>query len=346
MDIGVGSFIFSQGVVSAIPLLKDPQRLTMPVFPKVISVFKKVLPLFVLGIIRLISVKGTDYPEHESEYGRHWNFFFTMAFIPVLEVLLHNAMIHASISFVGFAVALSHQLALSLTPLQEYTLNAGRLGTISSNKEGLVSLLGYLAIHLIGLSTGTVLLPASPSEFRRLKRHLQESNDGKLDANSSGPNKPQYRQNDKIAIELFSYAALWWIGLSVSSLLDVGGGVSRRLANLPYVLWVCAYNTTFILCYLLVDMFFYSRMSSTRTTTLSSLQTSTKRISTPSVLLDAINVNGLALFLCANVLTGLINLSVRTMYASDAISLSILSLYSFTICGIAWATRTRRLWLT
>ncbi len=84
---------------------------------------------------------------------------------------------------------------------------------------------------MIGLSTGTVLLPASPSEFRRLKRHLQESNDGKLDVNSPGPNKPQYRQNDKIAIELFSYAALWWIGLSVSSILDVGGGVSRRLVR-------------------------------------------------------------------------------------------------------------------
>lgn len=68
MDIGVGSFVFSQGVISAIPLLKDPRRLTMPMLPKIISVSKKVLPLFVLGIVRLISVKGTDYPVCPSTF--------------------------------------------------------------------------------------------------------------------------------------------------------------------------------------------------------------------------------------------------------------------------------------
>ncbi|KLO07820.1 GWT1-domain-containing protein [Schizopora paradoxa] len=339
MDIGVGSFVFSQGVVSAIPILKDPQRLAMPVVPKILSVSKKVLPLVVLGIMRLISVKGTDYPEHESEYGRHWNFFFTMAAVPILEVLCHKAMTHASISFVGFSIALVHQLALSLTPLQEYTLNAGRIGIISSNKEGLVSLLGYLAMHLIGLATGTVLLPASPSEFRRLKRSLfQKSKEENPDANS---NKPRFRQNDKIAIELFSYAALWWISLGIVSVLNVGGGVSRRLANLPYVLWVCAYNTSFILCYLISDVMFYSRIPSNQSSEISG----GKRVSTPSILLDAINRNGLVLFLAANILTGLVNLSVRTMYASDAFAMVILLSYSFAICGLAWIAKTRRLWL-
>jgi len=318
----------------------------MPVVPKMLRVSRKVLPLFVLGVVRLISVKGTDYPEHESEYGRHWNFFFTMACIPVLEVLLHNAMVHAPISLVGYLVVLMHQWALSFASLQDYALNTGRLGIISANKEGLVSLSGYLAIHVIGLLTGTILLPVSPSEFKRAKRQLQKNIDGKKDEQVSSTTKPQYRQNDKIAIELFSYAALWWTCLGLSSLLDVrGGGVSRRLANLPYVLWVCAYNTTFILCYLLVDMVFTSRMLSPHTKNLSPTQASTKRVSTASELLDAINTNGLAFFLAANVLTGLINLSVRTMYASDAVSLMILSLYSFAICGIAWATRSRRLWL-
>lgn len=86
-------------------------------------------------------------------------------------------------------------------------------------------------MHLIGLATGTVLLPASPSEFRRHKRSLQKNKDSNSDAN---PTKPQYRQNDKIAIELFSYAALWWICLGVTSLLNDGGGVSRRLVRGMY----------------------------------------------------------------------------------------------------------------
>ena len=62
MDLGVGSFVFSQGVVSAIPLLKNPTQLIAPVLPKIARIARKVSPLFLLGFVRLISVKGTDYP--------------------------------------------------------------------------------------------------------------------------------------------------------------------------------------------------------------------------------------------------------------------------------------------
>jgi phosphatidylinositol glycan class W len=62
MDLGVGSFVFSQGVVSSIPLLKDPAHLTAPLPPKLISVTKKTLPIILLGLIRVLLVKGTEYP--------------------------------------------------------------------------------------------------------------------------------------------------------------------------------------------------------------------------------------------------------------------------------------------
>ena len=62
MDLGVGSFVFSQGVVSAIPLLKDPSYLIAPSLSKLIDISRKVLPLLFLGMIRVISVKGTEYP--------------------------------------------------------------------------------------------------------------------------------------------------------------------------------------------------------------------------------------------------------------------------------------------
>ena len=60
MDLGDGSFVFSKGVVSVI----DPAYLTSPVTAKFIraSVTRKSLPIIVLGIIRIILLKGTDYP--------------------------------------------------------------------------------------------------------------------------------------------------------------------------------------------------------------------------------------------------------------------------------------------
>lgn len=62
MDMGVGAFVFSQGVVSAIPLIKDPSYLTAPMSHKLPDVVRKVLPILFLGLVRVLLVKGTEYP--------------------------------------------------------------------------------------------------------------------------------------------------------------------------------------------------------------------------------------------------------------------------------------------
>jgi phosphatidylinositol glycan class W len=108
MDLGVGSFVFSQGIVSAIPLVRDPAYITAPMFPKLFSVMKHSLPVIVLGVVRVLLVKGTEYPEHVTEYGVHWNFFITLALLPILQVCLHPLIrfLPVSVSAVGFLVGL------------------------------------------------------------------------------------------------------------------------------------------------------------------------------------------------------------------------------------------------
>lgn len=62
MDLGVGSFVFSQGVVSAIPIIKDISYLQAPIVPKLKAVSRKMMSIIALGILRVVFVKGTEYP--------------------------------------------------------------------------------------------------------------------------------------------------------------------------------------------------------------------------------------------------------------------------------------------
>jgi phosphatidylinositol glycan class W len=125
MDMGVGAFVFAQGVASALPLLRDPNHLSGWIVPKVLRSVQKTSPLILLGLIRLLLVKSTDYPgvrsfpscvipivkpqvqEHVSEYGTHWNFFLTLAVIPPLQMALQPLFQFFPVNAIGIAVAIS-----------------------------------------------------------------------------------------------------------------------------------------------------------------------------------------------------------------------------------------------
>ncbi|KAL4071738.1 GWT1-domain-containing protein [Scleroderma yunnanense] len=338
MDLGVGSFVFSQGVVSAIPLLKDPSRLQKPVSTKLLRTLKKVAPIALLGLMRLMAVKGMDYPEHVTEYGVHWNFFLTLALLPVFEVFTHHIIMYIPVALLGLWIGVLQQCLLLFAGLQDFLLNAPRSNMISANKEGLISLLGYLSIHILGLSIGTIILPPRPSFFRKQQACLADGRkyeDASLDLSLP-------RQTTKTTAEVCAYTLVWWILLAF---IRLKLAVSRRMVNLPYILWILAVNTSCILGYSLVDMFFPSRVSRLKDTS----DPAGKRLvreesSHAPPLLEAINRNSLVVFLVANFATGLINISLKTMYTSNGKAILILSGYAFGICGFAWAFRNRRLW--
>jgi hypothetical protein len=62
MDMGVGSFVFAQGLMSASPLLRSPSFIHAPLVPKLVRSVTKVVPMFALAAARIIAVKGTAYP--------------------------------------------------------------------------------------------------------------------------------------------------------------------------------------------------------------------------------------------------------------------------------------------
>lgn len=242
-------------------------------------------------------------------------------------------------------------MSLSYFGLEQYILSAPRTSFVSANKEGLVSLTGYLSLHFLGLSAGTLILPSSPKSFSRyLKHHRKTFDTCKRDRVESQVCLTSARQNDKTAIEILSYSLLWWVLFGITYRFPIfGQSVSRRMANIQYVFWVAALNTTVLFgCFLLDLLFFpqgpvYSQDSKLKIAGENGNRLELYHRERPPSLLDAINKNGFIIFLVANIATGLINLLVPTMYIADPWAVVILSAYAAVLCMIAWVLRERRL---
>jgi phosphatidylinositol glycan class W len=92
MDLGAASFIIIAGLTSAASSSSYGDASTSNQTPvKSIASWKRAMkkctPLIVIGFVRLATNKGLEYQEHVSEYGVHWNFFFTLCFVEGFMVL-------------------------------------------------------------------------------------------------------------------------------------------------------------------------------------------------------------------------------------------------------------------
>ncbi|KAF3764568.1 GPI-anchored wall transfer protein 1 [Cryphonectria parasitica EP155] len=322
MDVGVGAFVFSAGVVAARPVLKERaahaggSRAMVTTLPRrLANACRHSVPLLVLGIVRLLSVKGLDYAEHVTEYGVHWNFFFTLAFLPPFVALFQSALkIIPSYAALALILGVAYQVVLESTSLKAYILTAPRVDLLSRNREGVFSFLGYLAIFLTGQDTGMYVLP------RKINPR----------SGSGGAT-----QRTTLLMTLAVWCSIWSALYFLATDYNYGAGlsVSRRLANLPYILGVAALGSLQLFAYCLVETLcfpgFYSAvdMKSEK----EAYELATSRV------LRAYNRNGLAIFLLANLLTGLVNMTVPTLDVGPVGSIGILVAYSAVLTAVAVA---------
>lgn len=315
MDMGVGSFVFSSGTVAARAALKEVQSGRTPQLVTRLRVaMRHSAPLLALGLIRLYSVKGLDYAEHVSEYGVHWNFFFTLGMLSPFIALVQGVVSKSTYTYTGLALLVAglYQVALDFTDLKAFMLTAPRVSLLSANREGIFSFFGYLAIFLAGQSIGFLILPREPSashedsEHRRVKRTLP--------------------------VQLASWAVIWnALFMLATSYYTMNLQVSRRLANLPYVLWVCAFNCSQIFLFCTIERLLFPGVYE-----VSDAEIEVKRAkNATSRLLHAMNRNGLALFLIANLLTGLVNMTLPTLHMDDLQAMAVLIAYMATISALA-----------
>lgn len=312
MDLGVGSFVFSAGLVSSRPTLKAllaGEALSLSTLLR--SSLKSSVPLLVLGFIRLYSVKGLDYAEHVTEYGVHWNFFFTLAFLPPFLALFQSVSAGKySTALLSISCSFIYEAILDFTRLKAYILTAPRTDLLSQNREGVFSLGGYLAIFLAGQAIG----------FRLFVRE-----------HGFTPTEQRKRMIWSLIASTLVWIILYFFATSYK--YGLGLRVSRRLANLPYVVWVAGFNTAQLTVYSLVETLTFPGVYLAVNATVEKKESekATSRVT------KAFNRNGLAIFLFANLLTGLINLTLDTLTIGPVGAMAILVAYAGLLTAIAVA---------
>lgn len=180
---------------------------------------------------------------------------------------------------------------------------------VTMNKEGIFSFIGYFSIFIFGQSFGSFVLTGfkTPNNLFRMCSYQQYKKAGA----KSGLFTVTSTQGLLIAT-LFSQALFWYVqeAYFVSS-------ISRRLANLSYVLWVVSYNSTLLLGYNLIE------------------SVVAKPEAADSKILNAFNNNGLLSFLLGNLLTGLTNMTINTLGCNAPVTFAILVTYGLVLSIIA-----------
>ncbi|CAF3575645.1 unnamed protein product [Rotaria socialis] len=150
MDKGVGLFALAHGIVSAEARNKQTSLKDL---------FLENFILFLLGLIRLISIKYFSYVEHVSEYGIHWNFFLTLCFMKLIGYYLFKLIknIHLLIILI---LSFHEFILLKYFHYDDYLISSNNLRTnfIDANREGIFSLGGYVCLYLIGISCGRFII--------------------------------------------------------------------------------------------------------------------------------------------------------------------------------------------
>ncbi|XP_068457121.1 phosphatidylinositol-glycan biosynthesis class W protein [Clinocottus analis] len=314
MDFGVGAYVFANALVCPEARGKNISG------SKVNHIAKQLLsvwPLVVLGMGRLVSLKISGYHEHVTEYGVHWNFFFTLAIVRVV----------ASVLLAFLPVNRSWVIALLISGFYQFTLETSGLKAflihnddrekdfLHANKEGVFSAVGYVAIYMAGVQVGLYLMQP--------RSHV--------------------RQWLKTLFNLLLGSCVLYTALYTCQTLVEP--VSRRLANLSFCLWSVAQSLFFMSCLGMADMaLLFSKRASGCHLVPSSWNLHKKQADSVSdkktgeierhCLVQAVSRNQLLFFLLANLMTGLTNWLVDTLVCSSLFSLCVLLSYMFMNCFV------------
>lgn len=236
----------------------------------------------------------------------------------------------------GAAALLLHQGLLTWGGLADYiNSNGPRPNWFAANKEGLLSLPGYLALEWLGVALGRLLQQLAAAEEadaagrgeqgERGPEQRKQRPGGQQHAGSQSGAVSQQRSGTLrfgvLGGAAAAGAALWLAAWASGRWVQP---VCRRACNATYVLWVLALSVQSVALFLAVGRWAPGPVP---------------------LLLQRVNEGMLEVFLAANLLTGLVNLSLDTLAVGWWGAAGVLLVYMAAVCSAAsaWPALQRRL---
>ena len=312
MDTGVGSFIFSHALVA--PESRN-KHISIPILQRMKECLGSSSMLIALGCGRLFVTWMTNYSVSEEEYGKHWNFFFTLACVKLFITIIFCVVPKSAKRYpwmLATTIGVIYQVLLLAGGYKDWIIvgdnkDGSYTGNfIHANRPGLFSTIGYCSLYLFGVQIGRAVFESRPLWGNQLK----------------------FMQN--LSAIVVVAGLLTWL---LNSYVDKS---SRMIANLTFILWQVMHNTALLLGSLIADLICAMFYSHDLPLIPGQCKRCYDRKSTPSCscLLSAINKNQLFFFLIGNVSTGLVNLSMKTGSVSQYASVLSLFTYGVFVCGI------------
>ncbi|XP_012543672.1 phosphatidylinositol-glycan biosynthesis class W protein [Monomorium pharaonis] len=340
MDTGVGLFVLANALVA--PEARDFSTYRQTGFSETLvrnmkGCLRSCAPLLALGFGRFAMVEYVGYQKHVTEYGVHWNFFITLAIVKLFTSMITSTISSKYSLLSGIWILWMHEYTMSTKGLKTWVLRDGpRDDFFSANREGLISVPGYVGLYFVGVAIGRLIHSTYQNSHTRSSTDISV----KLNGFEFG-----VRSNESmlLCIKLFLISAQTYIVM-----LFCDFKVSRRLANAGYCMWIVILTTTLLGFLLFVEIVLdviNSAISEpcieSKTERLrKSLRLNLKKhveskteendecaIKRSLEIFDAVNYNGLFFFLVSNVVTGLVNMSVYTLYTKQSVALLILIIY-------------------
>lgn len=323
MDLGASSFVVASGLVS-----HRAKRKLHPPSATIWNTFLfKVLPVMVMGLLRLVTHKGLEYQEHVSEYGIHWNFFFTLSWLAALSTVFRIIIPNQPPSWmVPIAILALYQIALSWPSinLQHYIENASRsclsydnmvCHTFAANREGILGCIPYAGLYLLS---------------EKIAYDFVWNTENSTNRAATTNNSSNIRRSRCLLYQTILWTVVWQILVAVFKL-----DVSRRSTNAPFCIWSLVANLWQITAIHYILVAFNSETPNPENN-----DNTTKPITDASILLPivlkALNRHGLIVFVVSNLLTGIVNLSMNTIGVTKGwIAFAVLLLYMSVVAMLA-----------